>query len=167
MEIRVSGLVNDSIVDGPGLRFSVFTQGCSHGCEGCHNPESHDFDGGTIRHTDEVIALMKKNPLLDGVTLTGGEPFCQWEPCLEIAKGAHAMGLNVWAYSGYLYEELLELAPALLNEVDVLVDGKFILEERSLELKYKGSRNQRLIDIKKTRETGELTLWEPPQWVNF
>lgn len=167
MEIRVSGIVNDSIVDGQGLRLSVFTQGCPHGCEGCHNPESHDFAGGTLRDTDEIIAAMKKNPLLSGVTLTGGEPFCQPEPCLAIAKAAHGMGLNVWAFSGYLYEDLLALAPELLNEVDVLVDGPFILAERSLELKFCGSRNQRLIDVKKTREKGEIVLWEAPRWVDF
>jgi len=167
MEIRVSGIVNDSIVDGQGLRLSVFTQGCPHNCEGCHNPQSHDFSGGSLRDTDEVIAAMKKNPLLDGVTLTGGEPFCQPEACLEIARAAHSLGLNVWAFSGYLYEDLLTLAPDLLNETDVLVDGPFILKERSLELKFCGSRNQRLIDMKKTREKGEIVLWEAPQWVAF
>jgi anaerobic ribonucleoside-triphosphate reductase activating protein len=167
MEIRVSGVVNDSIVDGPGLRLSVFTQGCPHHCEGCHNPQSHDFAGGTLRDTADILAQAKKNPLLDGVTLTGGEPFCQPEACLEIAKGAHALNLNVWAFSGYSYEELLALAPALLNEIDVLVDGPFVLAERSLELRFRGSRNQRLIDMKKTRAAGEVILWEAPQWVAF
>lgn len=164
MDIRIFGTVNDSIVDGPGLRYTVFTQGCPHKCPGCHNPESHDFDGGRLVDTDEIIAQMKKNPLLDGVTLSGGEPFCQPEACLMIARAAHEAGLNVWAYSGYTYEQLLEKTPELLKEVDVLVDGPFILAQRSLELKFKGSRNQRLIDIKKTQQKGEIVLWEAPVW---
>lgn len=165
MEMRIYGLVNDSIVDGPGLRFSVFTQGCPHACEGCHNPDSHDFDKGTLYDTADIIAKIKANPLLDGVTLTGGEPFAQSAACLEIARAAHEMGLNVWAYSGYTYEALLNHAPDLLQEVDVLVDGPFILSERSLSLKYRGSRNQRLIDIKKTRHAGQIILWEAPKWL--
>lgn len=164
MDIRIYGTVNDSIVDGPGLRYTVFTQGCPHKCPGCHNPESHDFDGGRLVDTDEIIAQMKKNPLLDGVTLSGGEPFCQPEACLMIARAAHEAGLTVWAYSGYTYEQLLEKTPELLKEVDVLVDGPFILAQRSLELKFKGSRNQRLIDIKKTQQKGEIVLWEAPVW---
>jgi len=164
MDIRIYGTVNDSIVDGPGLRYTVFTQGCPHKCPGCHNPESHDFDGGRLVDTDEIIAQMKKNPLLDGVTLSGGEPFCQPEACLEIAKAVHGAGMNVWAYSGYTYEQLKEKAPELLNEVDVLVDGPFILAQRSLELKFKGSRNQRLIDVKRSLKEEKVVLWEPPVW---
>ena len=90
MKIQIAGLVNDSIVDGPGFRFSVFTQGCPHRCPGCHNPQTHDFAGGKTVDTAEIIAEFRMNPLLDGVTLTGGEPFCQSESCLEIAKAAHA-----------------------------------------------------------------------------
>ena len=164
MEIRIFGTVNDSIVDGQGLRYTVFTQGCPHGCPGCHNPESHDFEGGKVVDTQDIIDQIKKNPLLDGVTLSGGEPFCQPEACLEIARAVHGMGLNVWAYSGYTYEQLKEKAPELLNEVDVLVDGPFILAQRSLELKFKGSRNQRLIDVKRSLKEEKVVLWEPPVW---
>ncbi|MBQ8536727.1 MAG: anaerobic ribonucleoside-triphosphate reductase activating protein [Clostridia bacterium] len=164
MDIKIYGTVNDSIVDGPGLRYTVFTQGCPHKCPGCHNPESHDFDGGRLIDTDEIIAQMKQNPLLDGVTLSGGEPFCQPEACLVIAQAAHQAGLNVWAYSGYTYEQLLEKAPELLKEVDVLVDGPFILAQRSLELKFKGSRNQRLIDVKRSLNEKAVVLWQPPIW---
>ena len=170
MKLRIAGLVNDSIVDGPGFRLAVFTQGCPHNCPGCHNPETHDFNGGSDMDTAEIILTMEDNPLLDGVTLTGGDPFCQPEACLEVARAAHKLGLNVWAYSGYTYERLLELAgqdegvSALLSEIDVLVDGPFRLKERSLELLYCGSKNQRLIDMKKTRETGAVTLWSPPEW---
>ena len=168
MNIRIAGVVNDSIVDGPGLRFSVFTQGCSHHCPGCHNPETHDPQGGHDEDTDALIAKMKKNPLLSGITLTGGDPLEQSAPCLELAKAAHAAGLNVWAYTGYTWEQLLNRADpdqmALLREVDVLVDGPFIQGERSLELDYRGSKNQRLIDVPTTLRTGEVTLWTPPVW---
>jgi len=164
MDIRIFGTVNDSIVDGQGMRYAVFTQGCPHKCPGCHNPESHDFEGGKVVDTQEIIEQMKKNPLLDGVTLSGGEPFCQPEACLAIAQAAHQIGLNVWAYSGYTYEQLLEKTPELLQEVDVLVDGPFILAQRSLELKFKGSRNQRLIDVKRSLQNEAVVLWEPPVW---
>ncbi|MBQ2700692.1 MAG: anaerobic ribonucleoside-triphosphate reductase activating protein [Clostridia bacterium] len=164
MDIRIFGTVNDSIVDGQGMRYAVFTQGCPHKCPGCHNPESHGFEGGKVVDTQEIIEQMKKNPLLDGVTLSGGEPFCQPEACLAIAQAAHQIGLNVWAYSGYTYEQLLEKTPELLQEVDVLVDGPFILAQRSLELKFKGSRNQRLIDVKRSLQNEAVVLWEPPVW---
>lgn len=101
--IRLYGLVTDSIVDGPGFRTSIFTQGCPHHCPGCHNPGSHDFDAGTVYYLADVEAKFSKNPLLDGVTLTGGEPFCQAAACAELARRAHARGLNVWTYTGYTY----------------------------------------------------------------
>ena len=150
MNIRIAGIANDSIVDGPGFRLTVFTQGCPHGCEGCHNPQTHDFSAGRIADTAEIIAMMRENILLDGVTLSGGEPFCQCEPCVEIARAAHAAGLSVWAYSGYTYEELIAGKPEwnmLLREVDVLVDGRFEKSRRTLELRFRGSSNQRLVDV--------------------
>jgi len=104
--MRIAGTVQDSIVDGPGLRFTVFTQGCPHHCEGCHNPQTHDPDGGTETDVQDVIAKMLSNPLTDGVTLSGGEPFAQAADCLKIAEAAHAHGLNVWAYSGYTFEQV-------------------------------------------------------------
>lgn len=167
--IRLFGLVTDSIVDGPGFRVSIFTQGCPHHCEGCHNPGSHDPAAGKEWTLDEVEKKFTGNPLLDGITLTGGEPFSSLR-LRRAGRRAHRKGLNVWAYSGYTYERLLELAGqdegvgALLSEIDVLVDGPFRLKERSLELLYCGSKNQRLIDMKKTRETGAVTLWSPPEW---
>lgn len=168
MEIRIFGTVEDSIVDGPGIRFAVFTQGCPHHCPGCHNPESHPFDGGQVTDTQEIIAQMTANPLLDGLTLSGGDPMCQPEPCLELAQAARSAGMNVWCYTGYTWEALLrENDPArmaLLQVVDVLVDGPFILSQRSLELKFCGSRNQRLIDVRKSLTAGELVLWQPKVW---
>ena len=158
MKFRIAGIANDSIVDGPGLRLTVFTQGCPHRCPGCHNPQTHDFAAGIEGDTDEIIAKMKRNPLLDGVTLSGGEPFSQPEPCAEIARAARSMGLNVWSYSGYTFEELLgqgsEAQRALLEELDVLVDGRFVLEKRSLECRFRGSSNQRLIDVPASLKAG-------------
>ena len=168
MKIRIAGTVNDSIVDGPGLRFAVFTQGCPHHCPGCQNPETHDPNGGHEEDTDALIARMKKNPLLSGLTLSGGDPLEQSAPCLALAKAAHEMGLNVWAYTGYTWEQLLqENDPdrmALLREVDVLVDGPFILAQKSLELDYCGSKNQRLIDVPASLRENQVVLWTPPKW---
>lgn len=154
MKIRISGVVNDSIVDGEGIRFTVFTQGCLRGCRGCHNPQTHDLLGGYEVEVDELISMMKKNPLLDGLTISGGEPFLQALACLELAQKAHKIGLNVWCYTGYTYEELIEkgYASALLNEIDVLVDGEFRLEERTLELPWRGSKNQRVINLNDVRK---------------
>jgi anaerobic ribonucleoside-triphosphate reductase activating protein len=168
--IRLYGLVTDSIVDGPGYRTSIFTQGCPHHCPGCHNPESHAPDGGTVWTLDDVEKKFSDNPLLNGITLSGGEPFLQPAACAELARRAHQKGLNVWTYTGYLYEKLLEMAKtdaavgALLNATDVLVDGPFLLAERSLELEFCGSRNQRLIDVPKTRAAGTVTLYRAEPW---
>ncbi|MBR2925865.1 MAG: anaerobic ribonucleoside-triphosphate reductase activating protein [Clostridia bacterium] len=169
-KMRIYGVVTDSIVDGPGYRTAIFTQGCPHHCPGCHNPESHDPQGGTEWMLDALEAKFTGNPLLDGITLSGGEPFVQPAACAELAKRAHAKGLTVWTFTGYLYEKLLEKAgddPAiseLLRQTDVLVDGPFLLEQRSLELLYKGSKNQRTIDLNKTRAAGEIVLYTQPEW---
>lgn len=168
--LRIYGVVTDSIVDGPGFRTAIFTQGCPHHCEGCHNPDSHDFEAGREWTLDELEKKFTGNPLLDGITLSGGEPFCQPDGCARLARLAKSKDLSVWVYTGYTYEALLEMAKdnaaigALLDAADVLVDGPFILAQRSLELLYKGSQNQRLIDLVKTRSTGTVTLWQPPQW---
>lgn len=168
MKLRIAGYVNDSIVDGPGLRFAVFAQGCPHACPGCHNPETHDMNGGREEETDTLIAEMKKNPLLSGITLSGGDPMMQPEACLELARAAHGMHLNVWMYTGYTWEEIMaqenEAWNKLVKETDVLVDGPFILSQRSLELDYCGSKNQRLIDVQKSLAKGEVVLWMPPEW---
>lgn len=168
--IRLFGVVTDSIVDGPGYRTAIFTQGCPHHCAGCHNPESHSFEGGKLWTLAEVEAKFTDNPLLSGITLSGGEPFCQAAQCAELARRAHALGLNVWVYTGNLYEELCRTAETdagvadLLSQCDVLVDGPFILAQRSLELDFCGSANQRIIDLSQTRQSGEVALYTPPQW---
>lgn len=168
MEIRIAGTVDDSIVDGPGIRYTVFTQGCSHHCPGCHNPKTHAQDGGYTVDTEKIVAQLRANPLLDGLTLSGGEPFEQPAACTELARQAHALGLNVWCYTGNTCEVLLTAKnpawEALLQQVDVLVDGPFLLGERSLELQYRGSKNQRLLDMPRTLETGVPVLWAAPTW---
>lgn len=158
MKIRIAGVVNDSIVDGPGLRYTIFVQGCSHNCPGCQNPQTHDPNTGKETDTETIIAEIKKNPLLSGITLSGGEPMEQPEACLALAKAAHALGLSVWCYTGYTIEELESMNHpnqiTLLKEVDTLVDGPFILAEKSLNLEFRGSRNQRIIHMKQKKEIG-------------
>jgi len=147
--MQIAGTIQDSIVDGPGLRFSVFVQGCSRRCPGCHNPQTHDPLGGQTCSTDELLSQLRANPLTDGLSLSGGEPFEQAADCLTLAQGAHALGLNVWCWTGFTFEELLDRGTAdqraLLAEIDVLVDGPFLLEQRTLALPWRGSRNQRVL----------------------
>lgn len=158
MQIKIAGIVKESIVDGPGFRLAVFTQGCPHRCPGCHNPQTHDFEAGKWMDTSEIARFATENPLLDGVTFSGGEPFCQPEACAEIAREAKKAGLNIWSYSGYTFEQLLEGKKeylTLLEQLDVLVDGLFVLKKRTLDMRFRGSSNQRLIDVKKSLECGE------------
>ena len=156
MEIRIAGTVQDSIVDGPGLRYVIFTQGCPHRCVGCHNPETHDFDGGRLTDTDELYEECIGNPLTTGVTFSGGEPFCQAEALYELGIRFKERGFHLMAYSGWTFEELLERSESdeyvgkLLHILDILVDGRFELEKRSLMLTYRGSFNQRLVDVQKS-----------------
>lgn len=159
--IRLHGIAEDSIVDGPGLRLAVFVQGCSRNCDGCHNPDSQPYEGGTVWSVDDVLA--KVTPITQGITLTGGEPFDQPRACWELACKAHRAGLDVWAYSGYTFEEICEDYEAYYNtllEVDVLVDGPFVKNLKSHALKWRGSSNQRVIDVQASLSKGEVVLWE-------
>ena len=149
MKIRIAGIVPESYVDGEGIRFAIFMQGCLRNCKGCHNPDTHDLNGGKIIDTSEIIDAIKKNPLLTGITLTGGEPLLQIAPALELAKAAKFLNLNVWLYTGYKFEEIPEDAQELLNFVDVVVDGEFVEELRDLTLDFRGSKNQRIIYLKR------------------
>ena len=162
MKVRLAGVAHDSIVDGEGLRMTVFVQGCPHHCPGCHNPATHDFDGGKEGDTEQLLKELKENVLEQGITLSGGEPFCQPEAMLGLARGAHAMGRDVWAYTGYYYEQILadETKKALLKECDVLVDGRFVIEMRSLALPFRGSTNQRVIDVHRSLAEGKVILRE-------
>lgn len=160
--MKIYGLVQDSIVDGPGFRFACFVQGCPHGCPGCHNPDSHDPNIGREMTVEEVAAELLKNPLTDGLTLTGGEPFAQAAACLRLAQTAHSHGLNVWSYSGWTFEHLRDEGTpeqkALLKELDVLIDGLFRLEQRTLTLPWRGSPNQRVIDVPASLAAGNAVL---------
>lgn len=165
--IRIAGVVRESIVDGPGFRFVVFCQGCPHGCPGCHNPDTHDFDGGYDCDIDKIVEAVEKNPLLDGVTFSGGEPFCQPEAFYNLALKLKEKNMDILAYSGYTYEELVAMNdPAvdnLLSTLDILIDGRYVDNERDLTLLFRGSKNQRVIDMKLTRENGHVTLAEKYQ----
>lgn len=162
--MKIARFVHDSIVDGPGLRFTLFTQGCPHRCPGCHNPQTHDFDGGQERSVEEILADIKRNPLTDGVTFSGGEPFFQAGDCAAIAREVRVWGLNVWAYSGWTFEELLaDPRPEIrdfLELCDVLVDGPFLLDQRSLSLKWRGSTNQRVLNVKKSLAEGRAVGYD-------
>ena len=168
MKIRLaSDIQYDSIVDGEGMRAVLWTQGCPHKCPGCHNPETHDFKGGFLKDIDEVIEELKSNLTFeDGLTLSGGDPFMQAEAVSIIAKAVKNMGKNIWAYTGFTFEKLLEMSENnshimdLLSNVDVLVDGKFEMNLKSMDLYYMGSRNQRVIDVQKSLKTKELVLIE-------
>lgn len=170
-DIRIFGVVEESIVDGPGIRYSIFVQGCSHGCSGCHNPESHSPKGGELRSIESVLGGIRSNKLIAGVTLSGGEPFEQPHACAALAQQLKADGYNIWTFTGYLYEDLLKMSQAnpdiacLLDNIDVLVDGPFVEELKSLELDWRGSSNQRVIDLAKTRDVGAIVEWKQPEMV--
>jgi anaerobic ribonucleoside-triphosphate reductase activating protein len=208
--LKLFGTADDSIVDGPGIRFAIFVQGCRHGCRGCHNPQAIPFEGGIPTTVDELWERIRANPLLSGITLSGGEPFEQPVPLIELVRRTRAAGLNVWAYSGYLYEELLAgevgaaarggsvdsggaaagdaaagaadgygaatdttddaagsdttatgaAARELLTLCDVLVDGRFVAAQASYALKWRGSANQRIIDVQASLQSGQVIEME-------
>lgn len=164
--IRLAGIVRESIVDGPGIRLTVFVQGCPHHCPDCHNPETHDPSGGYDCALQKILDAFDADPLLRGITLSGGEPFEQAAGLLPLAQAVHRRGKDVVAFSGYTFEELLEKGrcdPAvieLLSLCCLLVDGRFVLAQRDLSLRFRGSRNQRLIDPQRSLETGQPVLSE-------
>ena len=155
-KLRIAGTVNDSIVDGPGIRFAIFTQGCPHHCEGCHNTHTQDFEAGEFVTLESLLDKIKGNPLLDGVTYSGGEPFCQAKQLYTLGNEVKKLGMNIVTYTGYTYEYLTEHATPqnyyseLLSVTDYLVDGPFELDKRDILLKFKGSSNQRIINVKKS-----------------
>ena len=166
MLIKLAGLVPESFVDGPGIRFTLFTQGCPHKCEGCHNPETHDFSEGRLADVDKIYSKIISNPLIKGVTFSGGEPFCQPEPLAYLAKLLKEKKYHIISYSGYTFEELFEKSKnntyikELLNNIDILIDGKFVLSERSLELRFRGSKNQRIVDVSESLKNGKAITVE-------
>ena len=164
MKIRLAAdLQTDSIVDGLGIRTVIWTQGCSHNCSGCHNPMTHDFNGGDLVEIDDVIFELEQLSGQDGITFSGGDPMFQAKQCAILAKKVHELGMNVWAYTGFTLEQLLEQGNKdildFLNEIDVLIDGKFEFQKRSLDLEFRGSSNQRIIDVFKSLEKKEVVLY--------
>lgn len=163
MVVRLAADIQpDSILDGSGIRTVIWFQGCLHNCKGCQNPETHDMNGGIVVDVDELKMKLKNLKYQRGITLSGGDPFFQPDAALEIAKFAKSVGLNVWAYTGFTYEALLSDKSRLdlLKNVDVLVDGKFMMDKKSLNCKFRGSTNQRLIDVKKSLEAGGVVLYD-------
>lgn len=151
-QLRLSGIIEESIVDGPGLRFVVFTQGCPHLCPGCHNPKTHAFTGGYMMDIDTIFQQFEENPLLNGITFSGGEPFMQAASLVTLAKKVHSIRKHITVYTGYVFENLLKMAehnPAitqLLTFTDLLIDGPFLVSQQNLELSFRGSSNQRILD---------------------
>ena len=165
-KLRIAGIIPESVVDGPGFRYTIFTQGCRHNCKGCHNPQTHDFNGGCLVDTDDLLAEMLADPLIKGMTFSGGDPFEQPAPLADLAAKAHAAGKDIMVYTGYTFEQLLARAEndpatdALLRETDTLIDGPFILEQRNLELPVRGSENQRVIDVPASLAGGGVVTFE-------
>ena len=167
MKIRLAAdLQSDSIVDGEGIRTVLWTQGCPHHCPGCHNSETWDFSDGALIDIEEVKEKLAKLKRQDGLTFSGGDPMCQPEACYEIAKYAKTLGMNIWCYTGYTYEQLMFLGKSnkhvmdFLSMVDVLVDGRFIKEEKSQAALFRGSTNQRIIDVQNSLKMNKVCLVE-------
>lgn len=165
MEIRLAApLQSDSVVDGFGVRTVIWTQGCSHNCPFCHNPSTHSFDGGALFNIEDIFEEMDNLVGQDGITLSGGDPLFQIEAVCEIAKYAKKIGLNVWCYTGFTYEQIIDMSKnnpkylEFLNYLDVLVDGKFEIEKRDFSLLFRGSSNQRLINMPETLKNKKIIL---------
>lgn len=166
--IDISGFAPNSITDGPGLRFTVFCQGCIHNCPGCHNPETHPFGIGEKYRVEDIYKMIKKDPLVKGVTFSGGEPFCQREAFCRLAQLLKADGYEIAAYTGFLFEDLIkdktDAKYKLLEYLDILIDGPFILAQRSLDAGFKGSLNQRVINVPASLEKGEVVPEKSARW---
>lgn len=164
-QIRLAGIIYESLTNGPGMRRVLFSQGCRHNCKGCFNQTTHDFKGGEIKDLKSLVQDINKNPLLSGVTFSGGDPFEQADKFAYIAKNVRKTGKNVWCYTGYTFEQLLnDKCPnhgwkELLENTDVLVDGRFDINKKQEGLKFRGSSNQRLIDVKKSLKEDKVILF--------
>ena len=166
--LDLAGILEDSIVDGPGIRTTFFAQGCPHRCPGCHNPETWEFGCGTRMDVETAVMVVRSNPLCRGVTFSGGEPFAQAGSFATLARLLKEQGYEVASYSGYTFEELLSGTPEqkqLLETIDILIDGPFRMEERSLELNFRGSRNQRILNVPKSLQAGAPVEERSPRWL--
>lgn len=155
-----SKITFDSIVDGPGIRMVLWTQGCPHRCPGCHNPQTHSLQGGFEEDVSVIIQEIHNARLQTGLTLSGGEPFDQADALLDVVREAKKDGLSLWAYSGYTFEELMQdsTRKKLLEAIDVLVDGRFVENQKDYRLRFKGSKNQRIIDVQESLRKQESIL---------
>ena len=173
MQIRLAGIVKESVVDGPGIRMVVFVQGCPHHCPGCHNENTQDPFGGYLSTVQEVIDQLPSNPLVTGMTFSGGETFMQAGALAVIGKAAKQRNLSVFTYTGFVFETLLEQSrnnpdiAALLAITDVLIDGPFLLEQRDISLAFRGSGNQRLLDVPTSLRQGKAVEWTDPAWSTY
>ena len=162
--VRLAGVIYESLVNGPGIRRVYFAQGCRHNCDGCFNPETHDFNGGELMDMNELINDAISNPIINGITFSGGDPLEQAESFSYMAKEFKSKGLNIWCYTGYTFEQILEKMKKdkdlkeLISNVDVLVDGKFEMNNKNKGLKFRGSSNQRIIDVKQSLEMGKCIV---------
>lgn len=163
MKIRLAAYLQpDSIVDGEGIRTVIWTQGCPHNCFACHNPETHDYNGGALVDLEEVYEIIDGLEGQDGITFSGGDPFVQPEACALIARYARSKGYNIWTYTGFTFEQILSMSEKnqaymdFLREIDVLIDGKFELDKKSFDVVFRGSTNQRIIDVKKSLALGSV-----------
>ena len=166
--LNLSGIVSDSIVDGPGIRTTIFSQGCPHHCPGCHNPETWNFGCGTDMEEERLVEIVQSNPLCRGVTFSGGEPFAQPAGFAKLARLLKEKGYEVASYTGYTFEQLLKGSAdqrALLESIDVLIDGPFLLAEKSLEVPFRGSKNQRILDVPKSLAAGEAVETTSKRWL--
>ncbi len=164
---NIIGINFESIVDGDGVRVVVFFSGCNHKCKGCHNPTSHDFVAGRAFDDEiqsRIIEYIKETPFIAGVTLSGGDPMYSADDVIPFIQKLKSTVPNatVWVYSGFTYEELCtdDAMRNLLDLCDVLVDGPFILEQRDITLNYRGSKNQRIVDIQHSRSSGKIVFWQ-------
>lgn len=174
--IKVAGMVNDSITDGPGLRFTLFLQGCKMKCLGCHNPDSIDIDGGELYIIKDILNKIQNNPILTGVTFSGGEPLLQAKALFSLATAIKSLGLDLAVYTGYKFEDLLNSTAGiyeytdkhdviqLLELADTMVDGPFIIEKKSLNLPFRGSTNQRILDVRESLKQTQAIKKKDPTW---
>ena len=166
--LRLAGLAPNSIVDGPGIRFTLFVQGCPHHCPGCHNPETWPFAGGTEVPREQLLGLIRQDPLVRGITFSGGEPFAQAEELALLAAELRQNGYELACYTGYTFEELLQNGTPeqqkLLQNLDVLIDGPFLQGEKPLELAFRGSRNQRILNLPASLAAGSAVPHHAPRW---
>ncbi len=164
--IRLSGIAYESLVNGPGMRRVFFAQGFKHNCEGCFNPETHDFSGGEEKNIDDLIKDVLKNKMIKGITFSGGDPLEQADKFSYMAKAFKKSGLNIWCYTGYTFEILLEKMKnedsirELIENIDVLVDGRFEINNKKEGLRFRGSSNQRIIDVKESLKQEKISILE-------